>query len=175
MANTQRRIEIARRAAAVLMLALLALGCAQKAKGQAKTLSAKDTAAIKATIEKYRTSWLAGDSEGVLSTFTDDGVLLPASAGAPVIGREAMRNYWWPAGGPPIKITKFEVTCEQVGGDGQIAYVFGRDELSWTMEENGAEKNHSNFSTYLNVMKKLPDGSWRISHHMWDDDPAKRK
>ncbi len=35
--------------------------------------------------------------------------------------------------------------------------------------EDGAAKTYGHPGTYLNVLRKLPDGSWRISHHMWDD------
>ena len=41
-------------------------------------LSAEDAAAIRKVIESYRTSWLAGDSKGVLATLTPDAVLMPA-------------------------------------------------------------------------------------------------
>jgi ketosteroid isomerase-like protein len=29
--------------------------------------------------------------------------------------------------------------------------------------------------TFLNVLKKLPNGEWKISHHMWDDPVAPRQ
>ena len=54
--------------------------------------SAADIAGIRAATEKYRTSWLTGDAQGMLGTFTDDGVIRPAEGGAPVVGREAIRN-----------------------------------------------------------------------------------
>jgi len=154
---------------------LLVGGAARAADDCPASLSAQDATAIKATIEKYRTSWLAGDADGVLGTFTDDAVLLPAQGGAPVVGREAIRKYWWPAGGPPTTITRLEITYEDVGGDCRIGYARGRDEVGWTLEDHGAAKSHGNSGTYLNVMRKRPDGSWRISHHMWDDDPRLRR
>lgn len=136
-------------------------------------LTQEDIASIKSVIEKYRTSWLSGDMEGVLSTFTEDAVVMPAQAGTPVVGLAAIQKFWWPAGGPPTKITKLDITYEQIGGDCKMGFARGRDEVGWTIEENGVTKSHANFGTYMNVMRKLPDGSWRISHHMWDDDPKK--
>lgn len=156
------------------LLALSPAGLAQ-ADHSKSALTEQDRTAIRSVIEKYRTSWLAGDAEGVMSTLTEDAVLLPAQGSAPVVGREAIRKYWWPAGSPPTTITKLNITYEEIGGECGTAYARGRDEVGWTIEENGAKKSYGNSGTYLNVMKRLPDGSWRISHHMWDANPSKRQ
>ena len=136
-------------------------------------LTEQDRTAIRSTIEKYRTSWLAGNTEGVMGTFTKDAVLMPAQGSPPVVRREAIREYWWPVRGPTTTIIKLNITYEEIGGECNTAYARGRDEVGWTIEENGTRKMHGNSGTYLNVMTRLPDGSWRISHHMWDVDPSK--
>jgi len=128
-----------------------------------------DKQAIQAVVEKYRTSWLAGDATGVQSTFSEDAVLLPHHGDPPVVGLKAIREYWWPAGAPPTPITKLEITTEAFGGDCNLAFVRGHDSVSWTAEEGGKTVSYTNSGTYLNVMKKLPDGSWRIWQHIWDD------
>jgi uncharacterized protein (TIGR02246 family) len=153
-----------------LAFSLVLSGTISRAKPECKaTLSKQDAASIKAAIDAYRTSWLAGDAEGVLNTFTEDAVLLPPHAGSPVVGRAAIRKYWWPEGATPAKITKLNITFEQVGGDSMIGYARGRDEVAWSVEEDSTTKTYALAGIYLNVMRKLPDGSWRISHHMWDD------
>ena len=133
------------------------------------TLSPQDATAIRGVMEAYRTSWLRGDAKGVLDTFTRDAVLLPAHGAKPVVGTAAITKYWWPAGGPPTKITKLDITIEGLEGDCRIATVHGKDDVAWTMEEKGATKAYGHPGTYLNVLRKLPDGSWRIARHMWDD------
>ncbi len=138
-------------------------------------LTEQDRTAIRSAIEKYRTSWLAADAEGVMGTFTEDAVLMPAQGSPPAIGREAIRKYWRPVGGPTTTIIKLDITYEEIGGGCNTAYARGRDEVGWTIEENGTRKSPGNSGTYLNVMKRLPDGSWRILHHMWDVDPSKNQ
>jgi uncharacterized protein (TIGR02246 family) len=133
------------------------------------TLSEKDAAAVRGVIEAYRTAWLRGDAQAVMATLTADAVLLPAQGAKPVIGTDAITNYWWPRGGPPTTITKLDITVEQLGGDCQIAHAHGRDDVAWTVQENGTTKTYGHPGTYLNVLKRQRDGSWRISHHMWDD------
>jgi ketosteroid isomerase-like protein len=86
-----------------------------------------------------------------------------------VVGIAAIRNYWFPPGAPPTTITRLEITTDGLQGDCRIAYVHGHDDVGWTAVENGVTKAYGHPGTYLNVMKKMPDGSWRISRHMWDD------
>jgi uncharacterized protein (TIGR02246 family) len=153
-----------------LALCLVLPGTNSRAKQECKaSLTEQDVASIKAVIETYRTTWLAGDTEGVLNTLTEDAVLLPPHAGSPVVGRAAIRQYWWPDGAKPAKITKLNISVEQVGGDSTIGYARGRDEVAWSAEDNGTMKDYAVAGIYLNVMRKLPDGSWRVSHHMWDN------
>lgn len=133
-------------------------GNASDASGCSAALSKQDTAAVKAVIERYRTSWLADDPEGVLQTFTDDAVLLPQ-----------LKDFWWPAGASRVKLNKLEITVDEVGGDCHLAYARGHDAISWAVEEGGTQKAYVNSGTYLNILRKMPDGTWRISHHMWDD------
>jgi uncharacterized protein (TIGR02246 family) len=139
------------------------------ASGYSAALAKEDTAAVKAVIESYRTSWLADDAEGVLKTFTDDAVLLPHHGVTPVVGRQALKDFWWPAGASRVKLNKLEITVDEVGGDCHLAYARGHDAISWAVEEGGTQKAYINSGTYLNILRKMPDGTWRISHHMWDD------
>jgi uncharacterized protein (TIGR02246 family) len=134
-------------------------------------LSADDEKAIRTTIEAYRTMWLANDVKGVLNTFTDDAVLLPAHGAPAVVGMSAIEKYWFTPGGPPTTITKLDITVEQVSGNGTLAFARGLDTVAWTVTQNGVTRRHSHPGTYLNVMKKMPDGAWRIQVHMWDDGP----
>jgi uncharacterized protein (TIGR02246 family) len=155
-------------------VAILLLACTAAWPGTPEcgaTLSPQDAKAVRNVIEAYRTSWLRGDAKGVLDTLTPDAVLLPAHGADPVIGTAAITKYWWPPDGPPTRITKLNITTEDVGGDCRIAYAHGRDEVGWTVVKNGVTKTHGHPGTYLNVLKKQPNGSWRISHHMWDDAP----
>jgi uncharacterized protein (TIGR02246 family) len=137
------------------------------------TLSAEDAAAVRGVIEAYRTSWLRGDPKGVLDTLAPDAVLLPAHGAKPVVGTAAISKYWWPPDSPPATITKLDISVEGLQGDCRIAYAHGHDDVAWTMVENGATRSYGHPGTYLNVMTKLPGGSWRIARHMWDDGPSR--
>jgi uncharacterized protein (TIGR02246 family) len=153
-------------------VAMLILACAtasSESSDCSAALPAGDAAAIRGVIEAYRTSWLRGDEKGVLETLAPDAVLLPAHGASAVVGIAAIRSYWFPPGAASTTITKLEITTEGLLGDCRIAFVHGRDDVSWSTVENGVTKNYGHPGTYLNVMTKMPDGSWRIARHMWDD------
>ena len=99
------------------------------------TLSGEDVAKIKQVHSKYEEAWLKGDADGVRALFTDDCVLLPPHGDTPRIGQKGLNEYWFPPDGPPTKITKLVVTPQGIGGDGQIAYVWGTHEVAWTTEQ----------------------------------------
>lgn len=137
------------------------------------SLEPEDEASIRATIEAYRAKWLANDSKGVLKLFTDEAVLLPAHGSPAIVGIEAIENYWFAPTGPSTTLTELNITVDQVSGNRKLAFARGSDNVGWTDTDNGVTRRHYHPGTYLNIMKKLPDGSWRIQVHMWDDGPER--
>jgi uncharacterized protein (TIGR02246 family) len=133
------------------------------------TLPLDDVAKIRMVHKKYEETWLSGDADGVRALFTDDGVLLPPHAAKPWIGQKGLNEFWFPPNAPPTKITKLVITLENIGGDGQIAYAWGTHEVAWTTVQGGTTTSASHKGTFLNVLRKQPNGDWKISHHMWDD------
>jgi uncharacterized protein (TIGR02246 family) len=170
-----RKIHAVQSLAAVLMILMFVAGqgTASGSKERQGELTPSDEKAIKAVIEGYRAAWLANDEKGVLKTFTDDAVLLPAHGGRAIEGIAAIQKYWFTPGGPPTTVTELNITVDQVSGNQTLAFARGLDNVGWTMTQDGATHRHFHPGTYLNVMKKLPDGSWRIQVHMWDDGPER--
>jgi uncharacterized protein (TIGR02246 family) len=140
----------------------------------ADSLSAADVAEIKQLHRKFEETWLKGDADGVRSLFTDDCVLFPPHGDKPRVGMQGLNEFWFPPGAPPSRITKLIVTPKDIGGDGQIAYVWGTDEVAWTTVENGKTITSAHSGIFLNVLKKQADGRWKISHHMWDHPVDRR-
>lgn len=140
---------------------------------QGTQLTQVDEKAIRATIEAYRKAWLANDAKGVLKTFTDDAVLLPAHGNPAVEGIAAIERYWFAPGGPATTVTVLNITVDQVRGNGILAFALGLDEVGWKVTQDNGSHRYFHPGTYLNVMKKMPDGTWRIQVHMWDDGPER--
>jgi len=133
------------------------------------SLSTEDIAKIKRVHSKYEEAWLKGDADGVRALFTEDCVLLPPHGDTPRIGQKGLNEFWFPPNAPPTQITKLVVTPQNIGGDGQIAYVWGTDQVAWTTVQDGKATQASHKGIFLNVLQKQVNGEWKMSHHMWDD------
>jgi ketosteroid isomerase-like protein len=60
---------------------------------------------------------------------------------------------------------------DQVGGSCDLAYARGHSRVAWTTGKGAEAKKSSNAGTNLTLLRRQADGTWRISHQMWDDPP----
>jgi len=148
----------------VLLVALFPVGIAATG-----GLSQEDVAKIKRAHKNYEEAWLKGDANGVRVLFTDDCVLLPPHGDKPRIGQKGLNEFWFPPDAPPTQITKLVLAPQDIGGDGQIAHVWGTFEVAWTTTQDGKTTSSSHKGIFLNVLRKQTNGEWKFSHHMWDD------
>jgi len=125
-------------------------------------------------LERYRTTWLANDENGVLSTFTKDAVLMPAHAGPPVEGLAEIKKYWWPKSATKTTITRFIQKFDEVSGNERLAYARGTSDVEWRSEDSGGTQNWQSGSSFLFLLKHQAGGTWRISHLIWDAGENKR-
>ena len=155
------------RSIALLLVALSSAGI-----GGTDALSAADIAAIRSTIEVYRTAWLRNSEAAVMGTFADDAVIMPHHGGQPSVGLAAIRAYWF-SPGPKTTITRFELTIDEVEGAGEMAFVRGRSAVQWTVEGSAGVERWTNSGTFVNVMVKRA-GRWKTRVQIWDDPPNRR-
>ena len=159
----------------VLFLVLLVVfGCINPAAANDNQLSRTDRTAIQSLLEQYRTAWLSGDADAVCRTFTNDAVLMPHHGVPPVVGMRAIKEFWWPASTAKITITHFTQTIDEVGGGGTIAFVRGRSEVGWRIEDHKVTENWRTAGNFMAVLRKQSDGKWLMSHLIWDDPPNRR-
>lgn len=159
------------RSATFAMLCVASMVRGLGATDRHETLSGSDVAGIRADLERYRTGWLAGDADAVRKTFAKEAVLMPHHGLAPVVGMAAINEFWWPAGTTKTTITRFEQTIDEIGGDRKLAFVRGRSEVAWTIEDQGKMQHWHNSGNFMVILGKQADGTWLISHLIWDDPP----
>lgn len=136
-------------------------------------LSAADRQAIAAQIGVYRTAWLEGDAARVKSLFLADAVFLPHHGLEPVVGLEALSAFWWPPGGTPFRILRFDLETTRIEGAGDLAYAWGRQVLEWSQADAQGERRLRTRGNHLTVFRRTPAG-WRIELQMSDDEPTER-
>src|SRR5829696_2202963 len=146
-------------AAGVALTFWLGLGLFS-AQAEPEKLAAADVAKIRAVNEAYAAGWLRNDPRAVLNLFADDAVLIP-QGNRPVEGVEAIKQFWWPAGGPRTTIKSFTITTDEIGGEAKIGYVRGTFQFSFSYEDKGQTSQLTNAGNYMMIMRRQADGSWR--------------
>lgn len=147
----------------ILLVSFLTSSCSNNQPG---TLDSADLEAIKAADRAYVTAWLSNDSERVIKTLASNPVIIPSGLQA-IKGLDSIRQFWWPRDSPPAEIIEFEISQQEVGGDGDFGFVRGTFLLDFTFDG----QQYSNRGTYISLLHLEPDGVWRISHRMWNDYP----
>jgi uncharacterized protein (TIGR02246 family) len=148
---------------------LWAVMCACTASARADPSSALVCEPAEAEVAKVRAVAMgivaadnARDIERVLSYYGDDAVLMPPGESA-VAGRTAIRPRYeslFAQFDPRIE-TRLDEAC--VSGD--LAIVRGHNGGRMLGRAGAAEKRLDD--AFLMVLRRGPDGEWRISHLMW--------
>lgn len=123
---------------------------------------AAPTSGARAAIERLNAKasalYAAGDSDGIATLFAADGRQLPPNS-APLIGREAIRNYWKTA----LKAGKWEFTLQtqHVDVSGRLAVELGKYRLRFTAGANAPMPSFEDHGNYLVEWRQEADGEWR--------------
>ena len=132
----------------------------------AEGLDDADIIAMREAAKSYADAWLTNDADTVMATFVEEPVLSPSGLGY-LEGQDAARAFWFPADSPATKVTAFELTEIEFSGSGNLGYARGTFRLAFEY----AGSNYENHGKYVTILRKAPDGVWRITHHIWDDLP----
>ena len=134
-----------------------------------------DRTLIRAVLEHYRTSWLSNDPDGIRGCFTADAVLMPHHGLEPVVGMKAINEFWFTATTSKTTVLKYNRTIDEIEVSAPLAFVRGRSEVEWRVEDKGTTEDWTNHGDYLAILKKQKDGGWLITRLMWDDVPNQRE
>ena len=127
---------------------------------------AEDERAIRALDSVFVDAWLRDDTTAVMGTLAPDAVLMPAGQ-APLATPEAIRAFWWPTDGSQTRILTFQRAIDELGGDGDVAWMRRTDSLGFTYAKGGTTSSLTSRSMSLAVLRRQADGGWRFSRVMW--------
>lgn len=144
-------------------------GCGQQpASGKASTDTTADTAAMRATVEKFVAAWNKGDSATYGALIAGDAVLMPPD-GPVVTGRDAIvaamaKDY------DPRKAQQ-TATVDEVIVAGPDTYAYG----AWNVKPTAAASADAKVSNgkWSALYHRSADGTtWLISRWMWNQEAA---
>lgn len=127
----------------------------------ARTLTDRDIAAIRGTIDPWAQACIDADWDRLLSLCTDDIVFLPPDA--PIVeGSAAVRAFMETF--PDIKTFTSDFTHIEGHGDTASA----RGTFAMTVEADGNKVAVT--GKFIDTFRKQPDNSWRYSSVIWNND-----
>jgi len=149
----------------LLMVTLLAaLSSAQEASG---SRPAADMAAIAQLHKRDAAAAKTGDVATLAALWTEDAVALPPGE-PPVVGIEAIRK--WLAKSQTdtaaVEIVDYVLDFQEVKIMGDEAIEWGRSSV--TVRPRGASMLLHSSGNLLRVLKKQPDGTWKVFRSAWN-------
>ncbi len=144
---------------------------APAAAAQSRQQFEEDQKAIAELQQRDIQASMAFDIDELLSLWTDDGVLLPPDH-APVIGRDALRQYYEEQKKRlgSNDILAYDENWEEVQISGDLGYQWGTITARIKPPTGTNETNAAVHA--IRVLKRQPDGSWLVSRAIWNNAPA---
>ena len=130
---------------------------------------AADIEALHALDQAYASEWMENDDDGVMALFTDDATLVPHHGDAPIVGAEAIRDFWFSPDYPPTVVPEWDRKAKEILLMGDVGVVRGRARLVW--EYQGVRTTIPEGNYVMIAVKS--DSGWRIRMLTWNDDPRK--
>ncbi len=126
-------------------------------------LTEEDITANRALTEQYNRYALANEWESIAGLYTEDCIVMPSNSPT-VEGRAGYLS--WGATFPPI--VEFEGVIQSIEGYGDLAVIRGT--YSMTLQTEGTDEPVADRGKYIEVRRKQPDGSWKISMDIFNSD-----
>jgi uncharacterized protein (TIGR02246 family) len=120
--------------------------------------------AIEEINAKMAKEMLAGTTDTVLASYTDDAISLP-DHGPMLKGKKALVDHAREMMAMGMKFSNVKFTTMDVKVSGATAYEIGTYAMTFTMPQMG---EISDEGKYLTVYEQAKDGSWKIKVETWN-------
>lgn len=127
----------------------------------------QDLGTIKQLAADWRSGWLSGNADALVSLFVEDPVVLPQGQPA-IVGKEALRSIY--------KALLKEVVIRsrgrlvEVEASGNWGYFWSTYTLSATPKAGGKPTRSKGKSVF--IVKRQTDGAWKIARLIDNSDEA---
>ncbi|MGZ2372076.1 YybH family protein [Ancylomarina sp. YFZ004] len=129
---------------------------------QTPSLLSEDFKAIEAQTKKHIEAVQAGDWASAMANYTEDAIVMPPNSPA-IEGRANIQTFM--ESFPPFSNHSLEIV--EIEGRGDMAYVRGTYTMTLTPEGGEAITDSGK---YIEIRKKQTDGSWLLTHDIFNSD-----
>ncbi|MGH7509924.1 MAG: YybH family protein [Gemmatimonadales bacterium] len=134
----------------------------------ARTISEGDKARIRGADSAFAASANAGNVDGIAAVYTGDATLLAPNL-PPQKGRDAIRGFW--GGFLQAYTVRFELVSDTIEGRGDLAYNQGRYRFRAVPKARNVP-GVADEGKFLAILKKQPDGDWKLVLDMYSSNLA---
>ena len=131
------------------------------------TKQSVDIEAIKQLAEDWRSGWLAGDADALLSLYADDPVLMPSGQPA-VFGKDAIRPLYQSVFKDYAIMSETRLMDVEVSGN--LGYFWSTYKLTATPKAGGEPLEEEGKSVF--IVKREHGGIWKIARLIDNSDRA---
>lgn len=144
------------------ILILAALGCC-KDKG-----IDSDYEAIMEIRKKYLEGWRLMDEMQVMSLLEENARIQPNRL-APIQGKDAIRDFWFPDDGSITKIHEYETEILNIDVRDTLAFSTQTSYLNWSYHKDTISIGRIQRGLGTTIYRKQKNGEWKIWRQMWTD------
>ncbi|MFQ5675281.1 MAG: YybH family protein [bacterium] len=115
--------------------------------------------------EQYAATINAGDLDGWMSLWTDDGIQMAPDA-PPVIGKERIRAKY------EIILSQYTLQLEVINEEGRVQgdLAYSRTSYQTQVAPKSGGRTFRITGKALSILERQADGSWKISHDCFNDN-----
>lgn len=118
---------------------------------------------IQAINAKFDQAFNSKQAAQICALYTDNAVVMPAPAGAPVQGSAAIQSFF--EGLINAGVIEHQLTLAEAVADGNLAYQRG----NWAAAMVGEDGQKQTFGGNVHlVYRKQADGGWKAVTHIWN-------
>jgi uncharacterized protein (TIGR02246 family) len=140
-------------------------GCSSTSEDSAMSGRSEDVRAIEQLAADWRSAWLTGDTDALLSLYADQPVLMPQGQPA-VMGKEAIRSLYQSV------LKEYEFRSEgkvmEVEASGDWGYFWSTYTLTATPKAGGKPLTSAGKTVF--IVKRQPNGAWKIARLIDNSD-----
>lgn len=125
------------------------------------SLTDQDIRAIRAISERFPDMMMNKRFDALPGIYTEDALVMPPGHGS-VTGLKEIEEFL--GSFPPLKA--FENVVDEIDGTGDMAYVRGHFRMVM-VPEPGADPVEEQ-GQYIEIRKKQPDGTWLLTHDIFN-------
>jgi len=155
----------------MVILLVVVFGCTSK---QENVKLNNDEVQIHNLHQKYVEGWKEMDEEKVMSLLEENSMIQPSRL-TPIIGKENIRNFWFPKDSSITTINTFDTEIIDLIFRDTIAIMTHESFLDWDYRKDSTSFGMTQTGINTTIYKRQIDQSWKIWRSMWTDILAKSK